>query len=68
MCSARKQQQHQQQQQQQHPDYSGPRLRRDGEDTRDTIEWVRRDQRIRTGCTPRGELNSQQGDHAPMVQ
>ena len=58
----------QQQQQQQHPIYSGPRLRRDGKDPLDPIEWVRRDEKIRTGCTPRGELNSQQGDHAPMVQ
>ena len=34
----------------------------------DPIEWVRRDQKIGTGCTPRGGLNSQQGDHALMVQ
>ena len=67
----------QQQQQQQHPIYygprlcrdeEGPRLRRDGEGPLHPIEWVRRDQKIRTGCAPRGELNSQQGDHVPMVQ
>ena len=48
--------------------YSATRLRSDGEGPLDLIEWVRRDQKIRTGCTPRGELNSQQGNHAPMVQ
>ena len=34
----------------------------------DPIAWVRRDQKIWIGCTPRGELNSQQGDYAPIVQ
>ena len=58
----------QQQQQQQLHIYSGPRLRRDGEGSLDPIEWMRRDQKIRTGCTTRGEINSQQGDLAPMVQ
>ena len=56
------------QQQQQQPFYSGPGLRRDGEGPLDPIEWVQRDQKIRTGGIPRGELNSQQGDHAPVVQ
>ena len=37
-------------------------LRRDWEGPPDPIEWVRRDQKIRTGCTPRGELKSQQGE------
>ena len=56
-------------QRQQHPIYYGQRLRRDGEGPLDPIEWVRRDQKIRTGCTPRGELNiNRNGNHAPMVQ
>ena len=37
-------------------------------DSHDPCEWVRRDQKIGTGCTPRGGLNSQQGGHALMVQ
>ena len=51
-----------------HPIYFYQRLRRDGEGPFDPIEWVQRDQKNRTGCTPRRELNSQQGDHASMVQ
>ena len=37
-------------------------------DPHDPIEWVLRDQKIGTGCTPRGGLNSQQGDDVPIVQ
>ena len=50
------------------PIYSGPPLRREGGGPLNPIEWVQRDQKIRTGCTPCGELNSQQGDQHPLGQ
>ena len=56
------------QQQQQHPIYSGLPLRRDGEGPLDPIEWVQWDQKIRTGYTPRGELNNSQEELPGLPQ